>query len=91
MVLLIHKIWTELEHRVLHNCVIVLYMSTCHLSSYLFSYIFRHVGRIAKTTIIFDTSVCLSAWNNSAPTGRISMIYDTRTSFENLSRKFNFL
>jgi hypothetical protein len=33
---------------------------------------------------------CPSVWNNSAPTGRISMKFDTWGSFKNLSRKFKF-
>ena len=35
-------------------------------------------------------SVCLSAWNNSAPTGRIFMKFDIGEFFENLSIKFEF-
>ena len=34
--------------------------------------------------------VCLSAWNNSAPTGRIFMEFDTCVFFENALRKFVF-
>jgi hypothetical protein len=32
-------------------------------------------------------SSCLSAWSNSAPTGRIFVKFDIRQFFENLSRK----
>jgi len=35
-------------------------------------------------------SVCLSAWNNSAPNGRIFMKFDIRGFFENLSRNLGF-
>ena len=35
-------------------------------------------------------SVCLSAWNNSAPTGRIFMKSDVWVFLENLSREFKF-
>jgi hypothetical protein len=35
-------------------------------------------------------SVCLSAWNNSAPTERIFMKFDIWVFFESLSRKFKF-
>jgi hypothetical protein len=35
-------------------------------------------------------SVCLSAWNNAAPTGRIFVKFDISVFFENLSRKFKF-
>jgi len=35
-------------------------------------------------------SVCLSAWNNSAPTGRIFLKFDIWVFFENRSRKFKF-
>jgi len=40
----------------------------------------------------FIMSVRLSAWNKSAPTGRIFMKFYTRTRvfFENVSRKFKF-
>ena len=36
-------------------------------------------------------SVCLSAWNNSAPTWRIFMKLGIRRFFENLLAKLNFL
>ena len=35
-------------------------------------------------------AVRLSAWNNSAPTGRIFMKFDIWVFFETLSRKFKF-
>jgi len=35
-------------------------------------------------------SVCLSAWNNSAPIGRIFVKFYILVFFENLSRKFKF-
>jgi hypothetical protein len=35
-------------------------------------------------------SVCPSAWNNAAPTGRVLMKFDIWGFFENLSRKFKF-
>ena len=35
-------------------------------------------------------SVCPSAWNNSAPTGRIFIWFDIAVFFENLLRKFQF-
>jgi hypothetical protein len=49
---------------------------------------FRRVYKIA--TISFVMFVHLSAWNNSAPTGRILMKLDTLAFFENMSRKFKF-
>jgi hypothetical protein len=39
---------------------------------------------------IFCPSVRPSAWNNSAPTGRIFMKLNISVFFENLSRKFKF-
>ena len=49
------------------------------------------VAKLQKATISFVTSVCLSEWNNSAPTGRIMMKLDIlEFFFENLSRKFKF-
>ena len=44
-----------------------------------------------KVTISFAmSSVLPSAWNSSASTGRISMKFDIRGFFENLSKKFKF-
>jgi hypothetical protein len=43
-----------------------------------------------KKTISFVTSVCPSARNNSATTGRIFVNFDTWEFFEYLSRKFKF-
>jgi hypothetical protein len=36
------------------------------------------------------SSMCVSTWNNSAPTGQILIKFDIWTSFENLSRKLKF-
>ena len=49
--------------------------------------IFRHFRKITKSFVL---SVCLSSWNNSAPTGRIFMKLDVSEFFENLSGKFKF-
>ena len=38
----------------------------------------------------FRLSGRLSAWNNSAPTGRIFVKFDICGFFENMSRKFKF-
>ena len=51
------------------------------------------LGAFAKlrlATISFVMSVCLSAWNNSAPTGRSFTTFDVRVFFENMSRTFKF-
>ena len=45
---------------------------------------------LRKATVTFDMSVRPSAWNNSAPTGRIFTKIDILLFFENLSRKFKF-
>jgi hypothetical protein len=45
-------------------------------------------AKLRKGTISFDLTVRASAWNNSAPTGRIFMKYDTWVFFEKLWRKF---
>jgi len=53
----------------------------------------KFLGKFAKfqkTTISFMVSVCLSAWNNWAATGRISIKFDILGFFGNLSRKFTF-
>ena len=47
-------------------------------------------SKLRKATIGVVMSVCLSAWNNSAPTGRIFMKFDTWVFFESRSRKFKF-
>ena len=44
------------------------------------------LGALAKFAKVF-VHVCLSAWNNSAPTGRIFMKFDFLVFFENLSGK----
>jgi hypothetical protein len=44
-------------------------------------------AKLRKATVSF-MSVDLSAWNNSAATGRIFMKFDIGGFFENLSRKF---
>ena len=43
-----------------------------------------------NATISFVMSVCLSAWNNSVPTGRILMKFDIWRIFRKTSTKFNF-
>jgi len=45
-------------------------------------------AKLRKGTISFDLSVRASAWNNSAPIGRIFMKFDTWAFFEKLWRKF---
>jgi hypothetical protein len=57
----------------------------------------RFLGAFAelrKATVSFVTSfcpsICLSAWNNTAPSGRIFMKFYIWAFVENLSRKFNF-
>jgi hypothetical protein len=54
----------------------------------------KRVPKLRKTTISDYMSVCLSvcpfAWNNSAPTRRSLVTFDTWRFFENLSIKFKF-
>jgi len=45
---------------------------------------------LRRATISFVVSVRLSAWNNSAPIGRIFMKFNISVFFENTSRKFKF-
>jgi hypothetical protein len=52
--------------------------------------IFRRVHKIAKSDCGCVLSVCLSAWNNSAPTGQILKKFDIWEFFGNLSKKFKF-
>jgi hypothetical protein len=42
---------------------------------------------LRKATVSYDMSVCSSAWNNSAPTGRIFMKFYSWVFFDKLSRK----
>ena len=46
-------------------------------------------AKLRKAAISFVMSVC-RAWNNSAPTGRISVKFDMGAFFDTLSRKFKF-
>jgi len=48
-------------------------------------------AKLRKATINFVMSVCPSAWNNSAPTGRVFVKFDIWVFFENMSRKFKIL
>jgi hypothetical protein len=59
--------------------------------------VFMHVLKIAESDDLLRhaclsvyPSVRLSAWNNSAPTGQISIKFNIWVFFENLSRKFKF-
>jgi hypothetical protein len=45
---------------------------------------------LTSSCLSFCPSVRLSAWNNSASTGRIFIEFDIWVFFENLSRKFQF-
>jgi hypothetical protein len=47
-------------------------------------------AKLRKVSVSFVMSVRLSAWNNSAPTGRSSMKFYTCAFFENLLRMFKF-
>jgi hypothetical protein len=47
-------------------------------------------AKLRKATISFVMSVRPSAWNNSAPAGRIFVKFDIWVYFENLSRNFDF-
>jgi len=57
----------------------------------------KRVRKIAKSdySICFITSdcpcICISAWNNSAPNGRICMQFDIYGLLEYLSTKFIFI
>ena len=58
-----------------------LFSETCFLGAF---------EKLRKTSISFVMSVCLSAWNNWALTGRIFMNVDIGVFFENLFRKMKF-
>jgi len=50
---------------------------------------YRRVRKIGKSVYCLR-HVCRSAWNNSAPTERMFMMFKIREFFENLMRKFKF-
>jgi len=50
----------------------------------------RFSQNLRKATISFVMSVCLSAWNNLAPTGYISIKFNMWVFFANLSGIFKF-
>jgi len=52
--------------------------------------IFRHVSKIAKTSISLIISICVSTWNNSDHTGQIFMKFDIWVFSNDLSRKCKF-
>jgi len=47
-------------------------------------------AKLRKATISYVISVRLSAWNNSAPTGRTFKKFDSWVFFEQLPTKFKF-
>jgi hypothetical protein len=55
---------------------------------YLYVLFLGAFAKLRKPTISFIISASQSAWNNSAPTGRILMKIDIGAFFENLLRKF---
>jgi len=65
--------------------------------TYLIELVLRKAGvfaKLRKTTVSFVMSVrlsaCPSAWNTSAPIGRISMKFNIFVFFENMARKISF-
>jgi hypothetical protein len=51
------------------------YSSNKHFGARLFLFL-GALAKLHKATITFVMSVCLSAWNNSTPAGRILMKFD---------------
>jgi hypothetical protein len=45
-------------------------------------------AKLQKAVISIIMSICLTAWNNSAPTGPIFMKFDILVFFENLLQKY---
>jgi hypothetical protein len=52
--------------------------------------IIRHAHKVLKRGSSFVMPVCLSAWNNSPPTGWVFMKFDILIFFENVFGKFKF-
>jgi hypothetical protein len=83
-----------LGHSVDNYCIVVLNKDPRHLQFSRWTWkclIFRRVPKIAKSSYKrchVCLSVCPFIWNNSAPTGRIFMIFDICEFFEHLSKKF---
>ena len=49
--------------------------------------VFGEFSKYLKAITSFDMSVCPSAWNNLAPTGRIFMKFGIRGFFSNIRRE----
>jgi len=62
----------------------------CKFSISFFSTFLGAFAKLQKVTIKYVMSVRLTAWNESAPAGRIFMKADIWVFFENMSRKFKF-
>ena len=71
----------QYEHKTCRNKTASLNMCSGFLGAF---------AKLRKATISFVMSVRPSAWNDSAPTGRIFMKFDIWGFFENLSWKFKF-
>jgi hypothetical protein len=70
-------------------CFCSIYFSPSKPSDYILT-VLGAFAKLRKATISFFMSVCPTAWNKSASTGRIFMKVGIWVFFENLSRKFKF-
>ena len=74
-------LWQLFLHTALYKYIVVS----------LFTYFWARSQHCEKPLLASSClSVCPSAWNNSAPTGRVFMKFDIVVFFENLSRKSRF-
>ena len=64
----------------------------CNIAGDIFLCFLGVFAKLQRATISFVVflSVRPSAWNNSAPTGRIFLKFDIRVFFEKLSKKFTY-
>ena len=84
--------WPPLEEEPSISTFYVLFTGARKLLLLIHTLFLGAFAKLRKVTISFVVSVrlftCLSAWNNSATTGRVLMRRDTWVCFKNLSRKF---
>jgi hypothetical protein len=72
------------EHRCQHIYVVF------HFVSHTTGSVLVAFPKLRKATVHFVMSLLLSAWNNSAQNGRISIKFNIRVFSENLWGKFKF-
>jgi hypothetical protein len=78
----------------MHKATLQYETSCCHVSQYVKQYLYALSGafpKLKERLFSFVMSVRLYAWNNSVPTGWISMKFGISVFFHYLPRKFQIL